>query len=55
MLRDVQRCTNEEGKRANGNQTWQVTLEELEKFIGLIITRGIIGGRIFVGKEWWSI
>lgn len=54
MLRHVRRCTNEEGKRATGNQAWHVTLEELEKFIGLIIARGIIGGRNIPIKELWS-
>lgn len=54
MLRHVQRCTNEEGKRVTGDQAWHVTLEEMEKFIGLLITRGIIGGRNLPVKELWS-
>ena len=46
--------TNAEGQRAMGNQNWSVSLNELEKFIGLIIARGITGARIAPIKELWS-
>ena len=45
MLRNTQKCTTSEAHRATGNNSWTVTLDELDKFIGLIVARGVIGGR----------
>ena len=55
MLRYIQKCTNIEGQRAINSSDWNVTLDELEKFIGLIIVRGIINGRNQELKDFWSI
>ena len=46
MLRNIQKCTISEAQRVPGNANWMVTLEELDKFIGLIITRGVFGQRV---------
>ena len=38
--------------------SWTITLDELEKFMGLIVARGVIGGRkvcwINLGDTLWS-
>ena len=54
MIRHIQKCTNAEGRRETNNESWNVSLEELEKFIGLIIYRGITGGRTRPLKKMWS-
>ena len=52
MLRHVQYCTTTEARRS-GNQNWNITLDELEKFLGLLIARGLIGGRNLPIKSFW--
>ena len=42
MLRNIQKCTISEAQRVTGNANWMVTLD---KFIGLIITRNVLGQR----------
>ena len=39
MLQNIQKCTIYETQRVTGDVNWNVTLHELDKFIGLIITR----------------
>ena len=39
----VQKCTISEAQRVTGDVNWNVTLHELDKFIDLIITRGVLG------------
>ena len=51
MLRNIKKCTVEEGRRRTGDQTWDVSLHELHKFIGLVVARGVIGGRSFPLKS----
>ena len=41
MLQNIQKCTISEAQRITGNINWNVTLQELDKFIGLIITKGV--------------
>ena len=54
MLRNIRKCTVEEGRRQTGDQTWNVSLQELDKFIGLLVSRGVIGGRNFPLKSFWG-
>ena len=54
MLRNIKKCTVEEGRRQTGDQTWDVTLHELDQFIGLVVARGVIGGRNFPLKSLWG-
>jgi len=42
------------GAKQSGDQTWDVVLFELKKFIGLVVTRGVIGGRNFRVKILWG-
>ena len=53
MLRNLQRCTIAEGHRVTGAD-WNVSLEELEKFMGLVIARGVVGGRTLPIKSMWD-
>jgi len=55
MFRHIQKCTNAEGQRVTKEKDWFVTLDELDKFIGLVICRGIIGGRNLPLKSMWNI
>ena len=45
MLKNIQKCTIAEAQRVTGDPNWKISLDELEKFLGLNIARGIIGGR----------
>ena len=51
MLRNIKKCSIEEGRRRTGDQTWDVSLHELDKFIRLVVARGVIGGRNFPLKS----
>ena len=44
-LRNIQKCTVVEAHRTIGNNSWTVTLDKLDKFAGLIVARGVIGGK----------
>ena len=37
MLRNIKKCTVEEGRKRTGDQIWDVSLHELDKFIGLVV------------------
>ena len=55
MLRNIKKCTVEEEQRRTGNQTWDVSLHELDKFIGLVIARVVMTKLPFkelLGKPW---
>ena len=54
MLRGIQKCTVVEGHAQTGEPTWNVTLQELDKFVGLVIARGVIGGSNFPLKTLWG-
>ena len=54
MLRNIQKCTNAEAQRCTNDKNWSVTLDELDKFLGLVIARGIIGGRNMPLKSMWD-
>ena len=44
MLRNIQKCNIAEAQRVTGDPKWRISLDELEKFLELIIARGVIGG-----------
>jgi hypothetical protein len=53
MIRHIQKCTQIEARRVLENE-WSVSLRELEKFIGLLYARGIMGGKNLPVKTLWS-
>ena len=48
MLRNIQKRTIAEAQRFTGDPNWRISLDELEKFLRLIIARGVIGGRSYI-------
>ena len=53
MLRNIKKGTVEKEQRRFGDQTWDVFLHEFDKFFGLVVARGVIGGRNFPLKSFW--
>ena len=45
MLRNIGKRTVAEAHRVSARMNWNMTLDELDKFIGLVIARGILGQR----------
>ena len=45
MLKNIQKCTIAEAHRVTGDPNKRIFLDELGKFLGLIIAKGVIGGR----------
>ena len=54
MLRNYQKCTIAEAQRVMGDPNWRIFLDDLEKFLGLIIARGVIGGRTLPILSMWK-
>jgi hypothetical protein len=54
MLRAIQRNTEIEAHRVLNNNTWTLPLPELETFLGLVISRGLVGARNLPLKSLWS-
>ena len=54
MLRNIQHCTTAEAQRVTRDPNWTISLDELEKFLGLIIARGVIGGRTLPILSLWN-
>ena len=54
MLRNIRKCTEAEAQQVTKNPNWTISLDDLEKFIGLIIARGAIGGRNLPTKSMWD-
>ena len=54
MLKNILKCTTSEAHRVIGNNSWTVTLDELDKLMGLIVARGAIGGRTSPLKSIWD-
>ena len=54
MLRSIRTNTEAEARRRLGNDTWTVSLGELEIFLGLVIARGFLGARNLPLKSMWS-
>ena len=54
-MRHIRKCTITEGQQVTGNDKWSANLDELDKVIGPVIARGVIGGRILPIKGMWSV
>lgn len=54
MLRHVQRCTQEEARRQLQDNSWSISLEEIEAFIAILYVRGASGARTLPLKSLWS-
>ena len=54
MRQNLQKCTVSEAHGLTENINWNVTLHELDKFIGLIITRDVVGQRILACFSLWN-
>lgn len=54
MMKNILKCTIAEAQKVNKNKQFVITLDELDKFIGLIITRGVIGGRNLPISHMWD-
>ena len=55
MVRHICKCTTEEGRRVKGSHSqWQVNPSEMDRFLGLWIARGVIGGRSLPLRNFWS-
>ena len=56
-LKNILKCTTSEAHRVIGNNSWTVTLDELDKLMGLV-ARGAIGGRTLpiksIGDKSWG-
>ena len=53
-LKNILKCTTSEAHRVIGNNSWTVTLNELDKLMGLIVARGAIGERTLPIKNIWD-
>ena len=54
MLRNIRKCTAAEANRLSEEMNWDVTLNELDKFIGLVIARRILEQRDFSVESLWE-
>ena len=54
MLRNIQKYSTAEAHRATGKNSWTVTLDGLDKFMGLIVARGVIGRMTLPLKSIWD-
>ena len=54
MLRNIRKCIVVETLCISDKINWDVTLDELDKFIGLIIARGILGQRDLPVEGLWQ-
>ena len=53
MLRNIRKCTVVEIRCISNKINWEMTLDELNKFIGLIIARGILRQRDLPVESLW--
>ena len=54
MMRHIQRCTEAEARERLVDESWSVSLDELDAFIGILYARGIYGASKFDLKSLWS-
>ena len=54
MLRHIRKCTITEGQGVTGNGKWSVSLDELDRFIGIVIVREVFNGCTLPIKSMWS-
>ena len=53
-LKNILKCTTSEAHRVTGNTNWTITLDTLDKLMGLIVACGVIGGRTLPIKSIWD-
>lgn len=53
-IRHIKNCTEIEANRVLGKTDWSLSLDELEKFIGLCYLRGVFGGKNLPVHSFWS-
>ena len=54
MLRHIRKRTETEANRVLGKTDWSLSLDEVEKFIGLCYLRGVFGGKSLPLHRFWS-
>ena len=54
MLSNIQKYTTVEAHHATGNNSWTVALDELHKFVGLMVAHGVIGESTLPIKSMWE-
>ena len=54
MFKQIQQCANVEARRVLGNEEWEVSLCEFNKFIALLYVRGAYGGKNFPLYNLWN-
>ena len=54
MLRNIRKCNVAETHRVSGRMNWDMTFDELDKFIGLVIARRILGQRGLPVESLWD-
>ncbi|XP_072399462.1 uncharacterized protein [Diabrotica undecimpunctata] len=54
MLRHIKECTIAEAHRCLKNDTWTITLEELEAALAIMYARGVYGAKNFPTNSLWS-
>ena len=54
MLRNIKKCTVVEARCISDKINWDVTLDELNKFIGLITASGTLGQRVLPVESLWE-
>ena len=54
MLKNIHKCTITEAQPVTGDPNLRILLDELEKFLGFIIARGVISGRILLILNMWN-
>ena len=54
MLRNIRKRTIAEAQRVTSDPNWRTSLDELEKFLRLIIARGVIGDRTLPILSMWN-
>jgi Transposase IS4 len=54
MMRHIQRCTETEARERSGDESWSVSLDELDAFIGILYARGVYGASKLDLKSLWS-
>ena len=54
MMRHIQCCTETVARERLGDESWSVSLDELDAVIGILYARGIYGASKFDLKSLWS-
>ena len=54
MLRNKRKCTVAEAHRVSGRMNWDMTFDELDKSIGVVIATGILGQRDLPVESLWD-